>query len=84
VVKLLRDVWEDPANDSVAMFIHGSKGWRSTLSAEARLLRTFEAESVFEAFRTHNRLMGFGEWSPPEGMEDRCYDGTEITEGGDD
>jgi hypothetical protein len=84
VVKLLHEVWEDPSNHSLAMFIRGSKNWRSSLSPQAKLLRTFEAESVFEAFRTHNRLMGFGAWSPPEGMEDRPYDGTEITTDGDD
>ena len=61
------------------MFINGSKGCRTTLSSEARLVRTFEAESVFEAFRTHYRLMGFAEWCPPEGMEDTPYDGTEVT-----
>ena len=74
MVKLVHEVWEDLSNDSVAMFVRGAKNWRATLSPQARMIRTFEAESVFEAFRTHNRLMGWGEWSPPEGMEDEPYD----------
>jgi hypothetical protein len=56
------------------MFVRGAKNWRASLSADAKLIRTFEAESVFEAFRTHHRLMGFGEWLPPEGLDDEPYD----------
>jgi hypothetical protein len=73
VVKLIHEVW-DPSNNSFAMFVRGAKGWRESLSSQARLIRTFEAESVFEAFRTHYRLMGFAEWRQPEGMQDDFYD----------
>ncbi|MBS0471068.1 MAG: hypothetical protein JSR60_08360 [Proteobacteria bacterium] len=74
MVKLIHEVWEDPQNNSHAMFIRGAKGWRDSLSPQARLIRTFLAEGTFEAFRTHYRLMGFGEWKAPEGMEDEVYD----------
>jgi hypothetical protein len=74
VVKLLHEVWEDPSNNSFAMFVRGARGSRASLSPQSRLIRTFKAESVFEAFRTHNRLMGFGDWTPPDGMNDEPYD----------
>ncbi len=71
VVKRVHEVWED--HGQISMFVRGAKSWRALLSPDARLLRTFEAESTFEAFRTHNRLMGFGEWTPPEGVPDTLY-----------
>jgi hypothetical protein len=57
------------------MFLKGAVGWRESLSAESKLFRTFEAQSRFEAFRIYYRLMGWGEWTPPEGAKDLQYTG---------
>ena len=83
MVKLVHEVWEDPADNSISMFRRGAKNSRSLLSSQARLIRTFEAESVFEAFRTHNRLMGYGEWSPADGVPDTYYSEADAASNGE-
>jgi len=74
MVKRIHEVWE--CSNCTAMFRRGAKGWRETLGPDARLIHTFEAESSVEAFRTYNRLMGWGEWNPPEGLSDTPYTDT--------
>ena len=58
MVKRVHEVWA--GKGGAAMFTRGAKNARETLPASYQLVRTFEAESRFEAFRTHYRLMGFG------------------------
>jgi hypothetical protein len=39
------------------------------------IIHTFEAHSTFEAFRTHWRLMGWGEWKPePDWIDEPIQD----------
>lgn len=74
MVKRVIEVWEEP--NSVTMFVRGSGG-RKLLGPNACLLRTFEAESTFEAFATHNRLMGWGDWTPVDGVPDTPFTDTD-------
>jgi hypothetical protein len=73
MVKRVHEVWA--GKGGAAMFTRGAKNARETLPVGYQLVRTFEAESRFEAFRTHYRLMGYGEWREPEGVADLFYTG---------
>ena len=73
MAKRVHEVWA--GESGVSMFTRGAKNAREALPAGYQLVRTFEAESRFEAFRTHYRLMGFGEWKEPEGVPDLFYTG---------
>jgi len=70
MVKLTFEVWED--GDGCAMFQRGSKGWKESLASRARLLHTFEAETLFTAYQTYYDLMGWGKWKT-DGLEDRVF-----------
>jgi hypothetical protein len=72
-LKRAHEIWEDDSGS--AMFLSGAKGWRESLSPHAKLTKTFEAESRFEAFRTYYSLMGGREWKTPEGVTDLRYTG---------
>ena len=72
MAKRVHEVWEGE-DGSVSMFLRGAKGWRENLPPNARRIHVFEAESAFDAFRTYYRLMGWGEWRPMLGMEDKPY-----------
>jgi hypothetical protein len=72
-MKRMHEVWA--GKTGATMFIRGAKGWRESLPSDYKLVRTFEAESKFEAFRTHYRLMGLGEWKEPEDIADLIYTG---------
>jgi hypothetical protein len=73
-LKRIHEIWADDSGN-VTMFLSGAKGWRESLSPHAKLTRTLEAESRFEAFRTYCSLMGWGEWKTPEGVSDLRYTG---------
>ncbi|MBS0273354.1 MAG: hypothetical protein JSR55_02915 [Proteobacteria bacterium] len=68
------EIWTSDDRGS-AMFMKGAKVWRESLSQDYKLLRTFEAESRFDAFRIYYDLMGWGEWTPPEGVQDLQFTG---------
>ena len=40
------------------------RGAKRLSEPDEELLHTFEAKTTFEVFRTHYRLMGWGEWKP--------------------
>ena len=69
VTKVVHEIWSH--DGGCYMFKRGAKGWRETLNPNARLLHTFEAEGVHEAFLTYYRLMGLGEWNSAGVPDDR-------------
>jgi hypothetical protein len=72
MVQLTHEVWEDDKH-GVVMFPRGAKGWKELLGPNAKLLHTFEAGSVYEAYKTHHRLMGWSEWVPQPGVPDKIF-----------
>jgi hypothetical protein len=68
VTRLTFEVWEESGGRQVTCCPKGAAGsW--LVGRDARLLRTFEAESFFEAMTIHYRLMGWGEYKT-DGIDD--------------
>jgi|GEM_PF-5687843 hypothetical protein len=57
----LFEVWSSKDGTQIDM---ARPGKRVVISPDDYILHTFEAATVFEAFKTHWRLMGWGEWKP--------------------
>ena len=67
------EIWTGKSGS--AFFMQGAKRWRENLDPDFTLAQTFEAESTFEAFRTYNRLMGWGEWKPLDEAFNKYFTG---------
>jgi hypothetical protein len=64
----LFEVWSSKDGSQIEMVRPGK---RVVSDPGDYILRTFEASTVFEAFRTHWQLMGWGEWKPDPDWADK-------------
>lgn len=77
MVKVTFEIWED--KDGVAMSTRGSKGWKESLTPPARLIHTYQAETLYTAFQTYYDFMGWGRWNT-KGIEDRMFTEDDVVE----
>lgn len=59
------------------MFQQGSKRWKDPLKPPARLLHSYQAETLYAAYQTYYDFMGWGRWKT-EGIEDRAFTEEDI------
>jgi len=79
MAKILHEYWEDEGGADVVR--GGDFGpvsdemdrLRPILTPNSRKIFDLRAASWFEAMRLHNERLGFGDYVPPEGIEDHFY-----------
>ncbi len=79
MTELLFEIWQDRDGSGQGMWIVHAQNdkARAAISPGARLAHSFRARSSFEAFRTYNEWSGFGDWEPPDGLEDHIFSNEE-------
>ena len=75
MVGLLFEIWQDRDGASEGMWVVHPQNdkVRAATDPGALLAHSFRARSTFEAFRKYNEWSGFGEWEPPDDLEDHIF-----------
>jgi hypothetical protein len=77
---LLHEYWEgDDGGEFVIVSAHADRV-RPTLTPDSRLIFSLRASSWYEAMQRRNERLDYGDYVPPDGIEDHFYTDQEAAE----
>ena len=74
MARLLFEIWRDEdGSQAMTQVQRENDELRRKIAPNAIRLHSFEASTVFEAFRLNSEWQGFGPWTPEPNWEDRAF-----------